>query len=54
MILGYVAIDPDQPSQEVDKRVDWIGGALITIGLVLIVYVLSDGEVAEKGWATPC
>jgi hypothetical protein len=54
MIIGYFTIDPDHPSEEVDKRVDWIGGALITIGLVLIIYVLSAGEIAERGWATPC
>jgi len=54
MIMGYLTIDPDIPSVEADQRVDWLGGFLITTGLVLIVYVLSDGEVAPDGWATPC
>jgi len=54
MIMGYLTIDPDVPSVEADQRVDWLGGFLITTGLVLVVYVLSDGEVAPEGWATPC
>lgn len=54
MIMGFLSIDPDIPSAEVDTRVDWLGGALVTVGLVLIVYVLSDGEVAPNGWATSC
>jgi len=39
---------------EKDKRVDWLGGALVTAGLVLIIFVLSDGELAPNKWATSC
>lgn len=39
---------------EKDGRVDWLGGALVTAGLVLIIFVLSDGEVAPNKWATSC
>ncbi len=39
---------------EKDKRVDWLGGALVTAGLVLIIFVLSDGEIAPNKWATSC
>jgi hypothetical protein len=38
---------------EEDHRVDWIGAMLITIGLVLVVFVLSDGSTAPHGWRTP-
>ena len=41
------------PSEEIDKRVDWIGAFLVTTGLVLIVLVLSQGEIAPHQWATP-
>lgn len=51
---GVLTVDPDQPSKEKDKRVDWIGSALITSGLVLIIFVLSDGAIAPRGWRTPC
>ncbi|KAA1477463.1 efflux transporter, partial [Dentipellis sp. KUC8613] len=53
MIAGAVSIDADEPSTEKDKRVDWVGAFLVTAGLVLIIFVLSDGEVAPKKWSTP-
>lgn len=53
-IGGALTVDPDQPSEEKDRRVDWIGSALITCGLVLIVFVLSDGAISPRGWRTPC
>ena len=52
LILGLFSIDPDEPSTETDQRVDWLGALLITSGLVLIVFVLSGGEIV--GWKTPC
>lgn len=39
---------------DVEKRVDWIGAFLVTAGLVLIIFVLSDGETAPRQWSTPC
>ena len=53
MILGFFVIEEDEPSTEDDKRVDWIGAALVTGGLVLIVFVLSDVPTAHKGWKSP-
>ena len=53
-IGGLVSIDKDVPSEEVDKRIDWVGSFLVTAGLVLIVFVLSQGELAPDKWATPC
>jgi hypothetical protein len=51
---GVLSFDPDQPSREQDKRVDWIGALLVTAGLVLVIFVLAQGESAPKQWATPC
>ncbi len=54
-IVGALAfVEPDHPSTEQDKRVDWLGALLVTSGLVLVVFVLSDGEVAPRQWRTPC
>ena len=53
MVLGCFAIDKDEPSTEEDKRVDWIGATLITCGLILIVFVLSDMPTAREGWRNP-
>jgi hypothetical protein len=33
------------------NTVDWAGGTLITIGLVMLVFALSEGNVV--GWSTP-
>ena len=52
-LIGLLSIDRDKPSTESDKRVDWIGAALVTTGLALITFVLGQGELAPKGWRTP-
>ncbi|KAF8149117.1 major facilitator superfamily domain-containing protein [Crassisporium funariophilum] len=53
LLGGFFSIDNDVPSQEADKRVDWLGAFLVTAGLVLIVFVLGQGEIAPQKWATP-
>ena len=50
---GIFLIEKDVPSEEDDRRVDWLGAFLITSGLVLIVFVLSGGETAPQEWRTP-
>ncbi|PBK86271.1 putative efflux transporter [Armillaria gallica] len=52
-VIGLLVIDTDLPSTEEDQRIDWIGVFLVTTGLVLIVFVLSEGEVAPQQWKTP-
>ncbi|KAG1822122.1 major facilitator superfamily domain-containing protein [Suillus variegatus] len=52
-VSGLISFDADVPSSELVKRVDWIGASLVTIGLVLIVFVLGEGEIASDGWKTP-
>ena len=54
LLSGLYSIDPDLPSLETDKRVDWIGAFLVTTSLVLIVFVLGQGGIAPRQWATPC
>lgn len=53
LVLGIFAIDEDEPSTEEDRRVDWIGAALITSGLILIVFVLSATPSTREGWKAP-
>ncbi|THU98805.1 putative efflux transporter [Dendrothele bispora CBS 962.96] len=53
-VLGaFYSFERDKPSRESDRRVDWIGAFMVTAGLVLIVFVLGEGEVAPQKWATP-
>lgn len=54
LIGGLLSIDEDAPHPKDDKKVDWIGASLITIALVMILFVLGDGESAPKRWATGC
>ncbi|KIY64862.1 MFS general substrate transporter [Cylindrobasidium torrendii FP15055 ss-10] len=52
--IAVVVIDGDLPSLEEDQRVDWFGAFLISAGLVFVVFVLTQGEVAEPDqWKTP-
>lgn len=53
VIGGIFSIDPDEPTDENDGRVDWIGTLLITAGLFQVIFVLSKGELPLKQWATP-
>ncbi|TFK24819.1 efflux protein [Coprinopsis marcescibilis] len=53
LVCGWLSIQPDVPSEEVDKRIDWLGALLVSAGLVLIVFVLSQGELAPQQWKTP-
>lgn len=37
-----------------DRRIDWLGAALITVGLIFLQFVISDGQTAPQGWKTSC
>lgn len=32
-----------------DRTVDWLGAALVTVGLILLTFVLADGQTASNG-----
>jgi hypothetical protein len=59
-IGGLLSIDKDRKWNAADKdvagarRVDWLGAFLITAALVLILFVLGEGETALKQWGTGC
>ncbi|ADV20469.1 efflux protein [Cryptococcus gattii Ru294] len=43
---------PNDGSHSSDRRVDWIGAALVTVGLIFLLFSISDGENAPNGWKT--
>ncbi|KAJ7642038.1 MFS general substrate transporter [Roridomyces roridus] len=51
-IGGLLLIDADLLSTETDRRVDWLGAFLVTVGLVFVIFVLSQGSLASNGWKT--
>jgi hypothetical protein len=52
-IVAFFVI-PTDVVQTTDRRVDWVGAALVTVGLVFVQFVISDGETAPQGWKTSC
>ncbi|KAJ4991957.1 efflux transporter [Stagonosporopsis vannaccii] len=46
-----IPLPPVQPEPVMRNTVDWIGGTLITVGLIMLLFALSEGNVV--GWSTP-
>ncbi len=53
-IIGFWTIEKDVPTPKDNRKVDWLGAFLVTAALVLILFVLGDGESAPHKWATNC
>ncbi|KZO95196.1 MFS general substrate transporter [Calocera viscosa TUFC12733] len=51
LVGAFFTFPPDGVPPE-DRRVDWIGALLITVGLVLFTFVLGEGEIAPRRWNT--
>jgi len=51
-IGGFLTFDKDLPSMEEDRRLDWLGAFLVTVGLIFVVFALSDGGMAPDHWKT--
>lgn len=52
-VAAFFFVPPDG-AQTVDKRVDWVGAALVTVGLIFLQFVISDALNAPNGWRTWC
>ncbi|KAF2737003.1 MFS general substrate transporter, partial [Polyplosphaeria fusca] len=56
-VAGYFVIPlPPPPPPEalpisMRRNVDWIGGTLVTVGLLILLFALTEGNVV--GWSTP-
>lgn len=53
-LAGIFIISPppiQNPNLGVKAAVDWIGGTLVTVGLMVLMFALTEGNVV--GWATP-
>lgn len=46
-----IPVPPPQPEPSIRNTVDWIGGTLITVGLIVLLFALSEGNVL--GWSIP-
>ena len=53
-VIAWFAVPADPPSStENDRRIDWVGGGLITAAICLFTFSLTDSGIAPKGWASP-
>jgi hypothetical protein len=50
----FLAPDRREIGQHVDRRIDWAGGLLFTVGSVLLFFCLSQSISEPHGWRTPC
>ncbi|KAK6902850.1 efflux protein [Kwoniella mangroviensis CBS 10435] len=50
-VVALFTIPSDVPHSD-DKRIDWIGAALVTVGLILLQFTISAGQTAPHGWKT--
>ncbi|KAF9640310.1 Major facilitator superfamily [Lasiodiplodia theobromae] len=53
-VVAYFAIPSDREDRKgMGIKMDWWGAILISVGLVLVVYAITDSSNAPHGWATP-
>ncbi|RSH91274.1 hypothetical protein EHS25_009573 [Saitozyma podzolica] len=52
MAIAAFFVLPRDTLKVVDPRLDWPGAVLVTVGLVLLMFVISDGQNAPNGWKT--
>lgn len=54
VIVAYFAIPSDRQERKgMDVKMDWWGAILISVGLILVVFAITDSAHAPNGWATP-
>ena len=49
--IYVIPTPPAKREPSLRKMVDWIGGTVVTVGLVILLFALSEGNVV--GWSTP-
>ena len=57
LLLGLWIIPNDSRDlrrENTDKRVDWLGCALITAAIFLLSFGLTSSGQVAKGWSEPC
>ena len=56
MALGYFVIPADEQKSIAGewKRIDYLGGGMITGALALLMFSITQGGLATKGWKEPC
>jgi predicted MFS family arabinose efflux permease len=56
IVIAWFAIPPDDAKSLVavsDRRIDWVGGLVVTAAICLFTISLIDSGVNPRGWAAP-
>ncbi|KAK8156329.1 major facilitator superfamily domain-containing protein [Phyllosticta citrichinensis] len=54
VVVAYCAIPSDsQTRKDLGIKMDWWGAVLSSVGLILVVFAITDSASAQNGWATP-
>lgn len=56
LVLAWFVVPrdpPRMPGAEADRRIDWVGGALVTAAICLFTFSLTESGIAKRGWASP-
>jgi hypothetical protein len=52
-VVSFWAIPSDEDTKVKGVKMDWWGTVTVVAALLLIVFALTEGSHAPKGWATP-
>ncbi|GME51268.1 MFS transporter [Neofusicoccum parvum] len=54
VIVSFFAIPSDRQERKgMDVKMDWWGAILISVGLILVVFAITDSAHAPNGWSNP-
>ena len=57
MVIGVLVIPRETRrlrGEGKDRRIDWLGGFLVTSGTSLFMFGIVQSGVVAGGWSTPC
>lgn len=55
-VLAFFVIPPDPRNQEkalIDRRIDWLGGGIVTAAICLFTFSLIESGIALNSWRSP-
>lgn len=53
-VIAYATVPSDvQERRKLGVTMDWWGSVLSSVGLILVVYAITDSSHAPRGWASP-
>jgi predicted MFS family arabinose efflux permease len=54
LALAWFVVPADAERRHgADKRVDWIGGVIVTAAICLLPFSLTDSGITPRGWSAP-